>query len=51
MRERDDERRRAPVRARYRAARGEDAGTVDWARRFDHMQQHTGQHVLSRAFI
>lgn len=22
-------------------------GTVDWARRFDHMQQHTGQHVLS----
>jgi alanyl-tRNA synthetase len=27
------------------------AGTVDWDRRFDHMQQHTGQHVLSRAFI
>jgi alanyl-tRNA synthetase len=25
-------------------------GTVDWARRFDHMQQHTGQHVLSAAF-
>jgi alanyl-tRNA synthetase len=24
---------------------------VDWPRRFDHMQQHTGQHVLSRAFI
>ena len=24
---------------------------VDWRRRFDHMQQHTGQHVLSRAFI
>jgi alanyl-tRNA synthetase len=23
---------------------------VDWARRFDHMQQHTGQHVLSAAF-
>jgi alanyl-tRNA synthetase len=22
---------------------------VDWARRFDHMQQHTGQHVLSAA--
>lgn len=30
---------------------GEIAGTIDWARRFDHMQQHTGQHVLSRAFI
>ncbi len=26
-------------------------GEVDWARRFDHMQQHTGQHVLSRAFV
>jgi alanyl-tRNA synthetase len=25
-------------------------GTVDWRRRFDHMQQHTGQHVLSAAF-
>jgi alanyl-tRNA synthetase len=25
-------------------------GRVDWPRRFDHMQQHTGQHVLSAAF-
>jgi alanyl-tRNA synthetase len=25
------------------------AGEVDWARRFDHMQQHTGQHILSAA--
>ena len=25
-------------------------GEVDWNRRFDHMQQHTGQHVLSAAF-
>jgi alanyl-tRNA synthetase len=24
-------------------------GAIDWARRFDHMQQHTGQHILSRA--
>ena len=24
---------------------------VDWARRFDHMQQHTGQHILTQAFI
>src|SRR5690606_13933403 len=23
------------------------AGAVDWARRFDHMQQHTGRHRLS----
>jgi alanyl-tRNA synthetase len=26
-------------------------GRIDWERRFDHMQQHTGQHVLSQAFI
>jgi alanyl-tRNA synthetase len=25
-------------------------GQVDWSRRFDHMQQHTGQHLLSAAF-
>ncbi len=25
-------------------------GQVDWAVRFDHMQQHTGQHLLSGAF-
>jgi alanyl-tRNA synthetase len=25
-------------------------GTIDWNRRFDHMQQHTGQHVLSAVF-
>ena len=25
-------------------------GIIDWDRRFDHMQQHTGQHVLSAAF-
>jgi alanyl-tRNA synthetase len=26
-------------------------GQIDWPRRFDHMQQHTGQHLLSAAFI
>ena len=25
-------------------------GVIDWPRRFDHIQQHTGQHVLSAAF-
>ena len=25
-------------------------GHVDWTRRFDHMQQHTGQHLLSAVF-
>lgn len=26
-------------------------GKIDWERRFDHMQQHTGQHILSQAFV
>jgi len=26
-------------------------GRIDWSRRLDHMQQHTGQHILSQAFI
>ncbi len=25
-------------------------GLINWTRRFDHMQQHTGQHLLSAAF-
>jgi alanyl-tRNA synthetase len=26
-------------------------GRVDWPRRLDHLQQHTGQHILSAAFV
>lgn len=26
-------------------------GEIDWTRRIDHMQQHTGQHLLSAVFI
>ena len=26
-------------------------GWIDWATRFDHMQQHSGQHLLSQAFF
>ena len=26
-------------------------GKIDWLRRLDHLQQHTGQHILSAAFI
>ncbi len=33
------------------AASGEVEGEVDWGRRFDLMQQHTGQHLLSAAFV
>src|SRR5712691_1268858 len=26
-------------------------GRIDWPRRLDHLQQHTGQHILSQAFV
>ncbi|WP_347177957.1 alanyl-tRNA editing protein [Sporosarcina thermotolerans] len=26
-------------------------GVIDWERRFDHMQQHAGQHILTAAFV
>jgi alanyl-tRNA synthetase len=26
-------------------------GKIDWQRRFDHMQQHSGQHILSQSFV
>jgi len=29
---------------------GEVQGEIDWGVRFDHMQQHSGQHVLSQCF-
>jgi alanyl-tRNA synthetase len=29
----------------------EVTGKIDWARRFDHMQQHTGEHMLGQAFF
>jgi alanyl-tRNA synthetase len=30
---------------------GPAAARIDWPRRFDHMQHHTGQHILSAAFV
>ncbi len=32
-------------------ARGPVRGSIDWQRRFDHMQQHSGSHVLTAAFL
>ncbi|PYT14883.1 MAG: hypothetical protein DMG59_15685 [Acidobacteria bacterium] len=32
-------------------AAAEVQGEIDWTRRFDHMQQHTGQHLLSAVLI
>ena len=46
----DEDARIAHRMAAPLAAEGEVAGKVDWARRFDHMQQHSGQHLLSAVF-
>src|SRR6266849_6099692 len=32
-------------------AAGAVHGEIDWTRRYDHMQQHSGQHLLSAVFI
>lgn len=32
-------------------APGRVRGSVDWPRRFDHMQQHSGSHILTAAFL
>ena len=42
-----DEGERIAHRLARPLAVGEVEGVVDWPRRFDHMQQHTGQHLLS----
>jgi alanyl-tRNA synthetase len=46
----DDERGVVHVLSAPLAAGAVVGGEIDWARRFDHMQQHTGQHLLSAAF-
>jgi alanyl-tRNA synthetase len=38
------------LRTPHLAPRTLISGAINWPRRFDHMQQHTGQHVLSAAF-
>src|SRR5215471_6009261 len=34
-----------------RPVQGIVTGRIDWIRRFDHMQQHTGQHLLSAVLL
>src|SRR4249919_967027 len=46
----DEEDRIAHLLAEPLATDGDVAGEIDWARRFDHMQQHSGQHLLSAVF-
>src|SRR5690242_21869680 len=45
----------AGERIAHHLERGIDAAEVDcridWARRLDHMQQHSGKHILSAVFI
>jgi alanyl-tRNA synthetase len=46
----DEEERIAHILDKPVAA-GEIEAHIDWTRRFDHMQQHTGQHLLSAVLI
>ena len=46
----DEDERIAHHVAEPMAAGGPVACAIDWQRRFDHMQQHTGQHLLSAVF-
>jgi alanyl-tRNA synthetase len=46
----DEGERIAHVLAAPSAAADSVHGEIDWMRRFDHMQQHTGQHLLSAIF-
>ncbi|MGD0500344.1 MAG: alanyl-tRNA editing protein [Bryobacteraceae bacterium] len=45
-----DEGERIAHRVAAPVANGPAACAIDWKRRFDHMQQHTGQHLLSAVF-
>jgi alanyl-tRNA synthetase len=46
----DEEDRIAHVLERPLPSLATVAGEIDWARRFDHAQQHSGQHLLSAVF-
>lgn len=47
----EDGRRQVVHLLQGQVAGPEVEGRINWTRRFDHMQQHTGQHLLSQAFI
>lgn len=49
--EKIDEEIRHYVEGSPGALTGEVIGRIDWERRFDHMQQHCGQHILTAAFV
>src|SRR5438093_11095868 len=35
----------------YALPAGPVSGTIDWERRFDHMHQHTRQHILAQTIL
>ncbi|MGH9871679.1 MAG: alanyl-tRNA editing protein [Pyrinomonadaceae bacterium] len=39
------------IQGRAPAVGARVTGRIDWPRRLDHIQQHTGQHILSQAFV
>jgi len=47
----EDENRRVVHLLAQPVAGAQVKGRINWQRRFDHMQQHTGQHLLSQAFL
>nr|WP_256376307.1 alanine--tRNA ligase-related protein [Solibacillus sp. R5-41] len=49
--EKVDEEIRHYTQADVASLNGEIHGKLNWTRRFDHMQQHTGQHILTAAFV
>lgn len=49
--ERVDDEIRHFVEGNIDALEGEVTGHIDWERRFDHMQQHCGQHILTAALV
>jgi alanyl-tRNA synthetase len=46
----EDDRIAHVLAAPLNPATGSVAASINWTRRFDHMQQHTGQHLLSAVF-
>jgi len=49
--EKVDEEIRHYIEGDASALSGEVHGKLNWKRRFDHMQQHAGQHILTAAFV
>ncbi len=47
----EDENRNVVHLVCYEVGAERPTGLIDWERRLDHMQQHTGQHLLSQAFL